>query len=203
MSIAFSVVRRAHSIDIGRFAIKNLKFCDPHIPSYNHSSRSQVRAERNKAREELRAVRLRLETSLKETAAVNRDRHEIEAENESLAAELAQLKRLLAQRCECGGPLAVGAPPDPLTERAAATFGLPEFRVSEAERGAIPKQRQRPVVAETENVAAAVAGQVPPQTPVAAAGVGAAVQQAPVVTVETAAVRQRDATDKALQLERE
>ena len=169
-----------------------------------HLSSPQVRAERNKAREELRAVRLRLETSLKETAAVKRDRHEIEAENESLAAELAQLKRLLAQRCECGGPLAVGAPPDPLTERAAATFGLPEFRVSEAERGAIPKQRQRPVVAEAENVSAgAGAVQVPPQAPVAAAGAGVTAQQAPVVTVETAAVRQRDATDKALQLERE
>ena len=174
----------------------------------------QVRAERNKAREELRAVRLRLETALKETAAVKRDRHEIEAENESLAAELAQLKRLLSQRCECGGPLAIGAPPDPLTERAAAAFGLPEFRVSETERGAIPKQRQRPVAApepEPEPAGAGVLGatvvtptpvQVPVQTSPTAAAAAAAVQ-APVATVETAVVRQRDATDKALQLERE
>ncbi|XP_037084804.1 coiled-coil domain-containing protein 102A-like [Pollicipes pollicipes] len=66
---------------------------------------SKVRAERNKAREELRTVRLRLETALKETAAVKRDRHEIEAENESLAAELDHMKRLLVQRCECGGPV--------------------------------------------------------------------------------------------------
>ncbi|KAF0310647.1 Coiled-coil domain-containing protein 102A [Amphibalanus amphitrite] len=182
---------------------------------------SKVRAERNKAREELRSVRLRLETALKETAAVKRDRHEIEAENESLAAELGQLKRLLSQRCECGGPLAVGAPPDPLTERAAAAFGLPEFRVSEAERGAIPKQRPRPVM-EPESVSAAAV--VPPgmvvgapvltptpvavQTPVPA--VSPAVSPAapasptsPVATVETASVRQRDATDKALQLERD
>lgn len=82
-------------------------------------------------------MRLRLETSLKETAAVRRDRQEIEAENEALSADLEHLRRLLVQRCQCGGPVSALAE---LRLNAA-----PGRTATEDRRGARPKQARLPV----------------------------------------------------------
>lgn len=63
---------------------------------------SKVRTERNKAREEARLLRARMDAATKEAAALKRDKHELEAEVDQLRQEFHYLRTT-----DSGGPSAV------------------------------------------------------------------------------------------------
>lgn len=66
---------------------------------------SKVRTERNKAREEARLLRARVDAATKEAAALKRDKHELEAEVDQLRQEFDYLRTT-----ESGGPATVRDP---------------------------------------------------------------------------------------------
>lgn len=104
---------------------------------------SKVRTERNKAREEARLLRARVDAATKEAAALKRDKHELEAEVDQLRQEFHYLRTT-----ESGGPSAVREP-----ELLAASSGSASShaerenleRLLDEEAGLLPQQGLDPV----------------------------------------------------------